>query len=67
MPSTRKFTAYRPDDEENIMLKKLAKKHGASMSRLIGMAIREKAEREGVVVTEEEIKEAREKNESDAT
>jgi hypothetical protein len=60
MASDRKFTAYRPDDEETVLLAKLAKKRGLSASRLIGTAIREMAQRDDVTATAEEITEAKE-------
>jgi hypothetical protein len=50
MPSDRKLISYRPDETEELIIKALAKKHGLPMARIIGQALREKAEREGVKV-----------------
>lgn len=47
MPSERHIISYRPDEEEAAMVKFLAKKFGASMSRAVGLAVRRVAEQEG--------------------
>jgi hypothetical protein len=48
MPSERRYVPYRPDATEEAILENLAKRYGLSMSRVIGLALREKAEREFV-------------------
>lgn len=48
MPSARRIVVYRPDTEEERLLKALATKHGLPMSRVIGMSIRQMAERENI-------------------
>lgn len=57
MPTDRKTLAYRPDETERTALAALVKKTGLSMSRLIGLAVREKAAREGVQTDPVAVKE----------
>ncbi len=45
MPSDRKVITFRPDEAETQMVRRLAHKHGLSMARVIGVAIRQMAER----------------------
>ncbi|MES2460648.1 MAG: hypothetical protein V4671_08685 [Armatimonadota bacterium] len=47
MPSDRRVIAFRPDDKEQDMIDFLHEKNGLPASRNVGVAIREKAEREG--------------------
>ncbi len=59
MATERKNIPFRPDFKEIVLLAKLAEKRGLSASRLLGTALREMAEREGVTATDEEIDTAR--------
>ena len=47
MPSDRKVIAFRPDEDEEPMVKFIAAKYGVSMARAIGIAVRQFAEKEG--------------------
>ena len=51
MASDRKFTAYRPDDAETVLIQKLVTKRGGSVSRLIGTAIRFLAEQDEITAS----------------
>lgn len=53
MPSERKVVAYRPDSIEEKILSKMTKASGLSMARVIGTALREKANREGIIITDD--------------
>ena len=48
MATANKMIGYRPDPKERAILEAYKDKTGLPFSRLIAMAIREKAEREGV-------------------
>jgi hypothetical protein len=48
MATERATLAYRPDEEERRLLEALAKRYGLSKSRLIGLAVRQMAERDKV-------------------
>lgn len=50
MPSDRRVVAFRPDEAEEAILQALAKKTGLPMARIIGIALREKAENDGLTV-----------------
>lgn len=47
MPSDRKVIAFRPDEDEEPMVKFIAAKYGVSMARALGMAIRRMSEQDG--------------------
>ena len=49
MPSERKVIAFRPDEDEDRIVAALAKKHGLPMTRVIGLALRQMAEKENVL------------------
>jgi hypothetical protein len=48
MPSTRVIVTYRPDTDEERLIALLSRKTGLNKSRLLGLAVRQMAEREGV-------------------
>lgn len=48
MPSTRAIVTYRPNTEEEHLIALLSQKTGLNKSRLIGLALRQMAERERV-------------------
>lgn len=48
MPSTRAIVTYRPDTDEERLIALLSRKTGLNKSRLLGLALRQMAEREGV-------------------
>ena len=48
MPSARAIVTYRPDSDEERLIALLGKKTGLNKSRLIGLALRQMAERESV-------------------
>lgn len=48
MPSTRAIVTYRPDTDEERLIGLLSRKTGLNKSRLLGLALRQMAEREGV-------------------
>jgi hypothetical protein len=48
MPSTRAIVTYRPDTDEERLIALLSHKTGLNKSRLLGLALRQMAEREGV-------------------
>ena len=62
MATSNKMIGYRPDPTERAILEAYKEKSGLPFSRLIAMAVREKAERDGVKVTQESAtgREARE-------
>ncbi len=49
MPSTRAIVTYRPDTDEERLIALLSRKTGLNKTRLLGLAVRQMAEREGVV------------------
>lgn len=59
MATERKNIPFRPDFKEIVLLAKLTEKRGLSASRLLGTALREMAEREGVAATDDEVEKAR--------
>lgn len=48
MATANKMIGYRPDPTERAILEAYKRKTGLPFARLIAMAVREKAEREGV-------------------
>jgi hypothetical protein len=50
MPSDRRVIAFRPDEAEEAILQALVKKTGLPMARILAIALREKAEHDGVVI-----------------
>nr|WP_309694855.1 hypothetical protein [Armatimonas sp.] len=48
MPSARAIVTYRPDTDEERLIALLSRKTGLNKSRLLGLALRQMAEREGV-------------------
>jgi hypothetical protein len=48
MPSTRAIVTYRPDTDEERLIALLGRKLGLNKSRIIGLALRQMAERERV-------------------
>ena len=48
MATSNKMIGYRPDPTERAILEAYKRKTGLPFSRLIALAIREKAEREGI-------------------
>jgi predicted transcriptional regulator len=56
MPSKINVVAFRPDPDEERLLHQLARKTGLPKTRILGQALREKAEREGFpVVIDDEV------------
>lgn len=51
MPSARAIVTYRPDTDEERLIALLSRKTGLNKSRLLGLALRQMAEREGVADT----------------
>ncbi|MES2463619.1 MAG: hypothetical protein V4671_23845 [Armatimonadota bacterium] len=49
MATANKMIGYRPDPVERAILEAYKKKTGLPYARLIALAVREKAEREGIV------------------
>ena len=49
MSSSRAIVTYRPDTDEERLIALLSHKTGLNKSRLLGLAVRQMAEREGVV------------------
>ena len=47
MPSDRKVLVFRPDDKELDMIEFLLEKVGPPTSRIVAVAVREKADRDG--------------------
>jgi hypothetical protein len=62
MPSDRKVIAFRPDEDEEPMVKFIAAKYGVSMARAIGMAIRRMSEQDGYMPKPAEKKQEKEHN-----
>ena len=48
MENDLKTVAFRPDEIEGRLLRLLSRKHGLPKTRVLGQALREKAEREGI-------------------